>query len=275
MRLCQDPQFSAQALHHAAQDHGARCRFVLSSPKARRAVRRPLHQDLHLQVPALATAPSLVSSRPASCSDDKFYETHVIKFDVLDPIMRVFAQCHTRNNLVASCILDLFERLRKDSSIHKALIEHVCTRHADALRAADVACVKQLIERYEQQCEHSGSGGAVGDASSAGRPAVYAAPKVARTSLHRAGRDIGDDDESYFDRDTEEDSGGRCSACCSIPPHADLHRRTRFASSVRRCNRRMQGAFRRAAAQDHRASAVEEAAAKRGRQHVLVMDEQH
>ena len=151
---------------------------------------------------------------------------HVIKFDVLDPVMRVFAQCYTRNNLVASCILDLFERLRKDSAVHKALIEHVCTRHADALRAADVACVKQLMERYEQQCEHSGGGGAVGDLSSAGRPAVYAAPKVARTSLHRAGRDIGDDDESYFDRDTEEDSGGRFSACClntALRPSAQAH----------------------------------------------------
>lgn len=131
----------------------------------------------------------------------------MVKFDIMDPIMRVFAQCHTRNNLVASCILDLFERLRKDSSVHKALIEHVCTRHADVLRASDVGCVKQLIERYEQQCEHNGSGSAQSEASSAGRPAVYAAPKVARTSLHRAGRDIGDDDESYFDRDTEEDSG--------------------------------------------------------------------
>jgi hypothetical protein len=142
---------------------------------------------------------------------------HVIKFDVLDPVMRVFAQCYTRNNLVASCILDLFERLRKDSAVHKALIEHVCTRHADALRAADVACVKQLMERYEQQCEHSGGGGAVGDLSSAGRPAVYAAPKVARTSLHRAGRDIGDDDESYFDRDTEEDSGAVM--LCMLPEY--------------------------------------------------------
>ena len=131
----------------------------------------------------------------------------MIKFDILDPIMRVFARCFTRNNLVASCILDLFERLRKDSSVHKALIEHLCTRHADALRAADVSCVKQLLERYEQQCEHNGSGSASSDANSTGRPAVYAAPKVARTSLHRAGRDIGDDDESYFDRDTEEDSG--------------------------------------------------------------------
>jgi len=139
-------------------------------------------------------------------SEDKFYETHVIKFELLDPIIRVFAQCFSRNNLIASCILDLFERLRKDSSLHKALIEHLCTRHADVLRAADAGCVKQLIERFEQQCEHTGSGGTSGDGSSAGRAVVHAAPKVVRTALHRAGRDIGDDDESYFDRDTEEDS---------------------------------------------------------------------
>ena len=158
----------------------------------------------------------------------------MVKFDIMDPIMRVFAQCHTRNNLVASCILDLFERLRKDSSVHKALIEHVCTRHADVLRASDVGCVKQLIERYEQQCEHNGSGSAQSEASSAGRPAVYAAPKVARTSLHRAGRDIGDDDESYFDRDTEEDSG-EC-FCLRVVPTLCLTqrcRRPRLAFSVR------------------------------------------
>ncbi len=134
----------------------------------------------------------------------------MIKFDILDPIMRVFAQCSSRNNLVASCILDLFERLRKDSSLHKALIENLCTRHGDALRASDVGCVKQLLERYEQHCEHNGNGGASGDSGSSGRAVVHAAPKVARTSLHRAGRDIGDDDESYFDRDTEEDSGEFC-----------------------------------------------------------------
>jgi protein phosphatase-4 regulatory subunit 3 len=160
-------------------------------------------------------------AHPSVYSDDKFYETHVIKFDILDPIMRVFARCSTRNNLVASCILDLFERLRKDSSLHKALIEHLCTRHADALRASDVGCVKQLLERYEQQCEHNGSGCASIDANSAGRLPVHAAPKVVRTSLHRAGRDIGDDDESYFDRDTEEDSGEflPLRAACA-PPNA-------------------------------------------------------
>jgi hypothetical protein len=110
----------------------------------------------------------------------------------------------------------MFERLRKDSSLHKALVEHLCTRYADAFRASDLSCVKQLMERYEQQCEHNGSGGSLGDANSAGRPAVLAAPKVARTSLHRAGRDTGDDDESYFDRDTEEDSGV-CCALFSVP----------------------------------------------------------
>jgi hypothetical protein len=159
----------------------------------------------------------------------------VIKFDLLDPIMRVFAQCFNRNNLLSSCILDLFERLRKDSQLHKALIEHLCTRHLDGLRAADVGCVKQLIERYEQQCEHSGSGSASGDAASAGRPSVNAAPKVARTALHRAGRDIGDDDESYFDRDTEEDLCGSRpphGAWQSSPSHASLQRLSRLLQSM-------------------------------------------
>jgi hypothetical protein len=169
---------------------------------------------------SLGTSSSCALRCPSShallfLSDDKFYETHVIKFD------RVFAQCFNRNNLISSCILDLFERLRKDSQLHKALIEHLCT----CLRAADVGCVKQLIELYEQQCEHSGSGSASGDATSAGRPAVNAAPKVARTALHRAGRDIGNDDESYFDHDTEEDICERRAPHCggkSSPSHASL-----------------------------------------------------
>jgi hypothetical protein len=149
--------------------------------------------------------------------------------------MRVFAQCFRRNNLISSCILDLFERLRKDSQLHKALIEHLCTRHLDVLRAADVGCVKQLIERYEQQCEHSGSGSASGGATSAGRPAVNAAPKVARAALHRAGRDTGDDDESYFDRDTEEDICEQRATYCggkSSPSHASLQPPSRPWSSM-------------------------------------------
>ncbi len=197
--------------------------------------------------PPLPHALSCSASRPLCCSDDKFYETHVIKFDILDPVMRVFVQCVTRNNLVSSCILEMFEKLRKDSGQHKALIESLCTRHADALRACDVGCVKQLLERYEQQCEHSGSGAASGDSNSvgAGRPAVLAAPKVARTSLHRAGRDIGDDDEGYFDRDTEEDSGESCAclACVLFADSPAACSRARFASCVRRCTqRRMQAA---------------------------------
>jgi hypothetical protein len=211
LRLCEDAQFSAEALHHATQDNGAGCCLVLASAEACCFVRVALYQNLYIQVRKSPFAFAPVASLTAICSDDKFYETHVIKFDILDPIMLVFSQCSSRNNLVASCILDLFERLRKDSSLHKALIENLCTRHGDTLRASDVACVKQLLERYEQHCEHNGNGGASGDSSSSGRPAVLAAPKVARTSLHRAGRDVGDDDESYFDRDTEEDSGELCS----------------------------------------------------------------
>ena len=228
MRLRENSQLSAEALHHAAQDHGAGCCLVLASPEARCSVCFALHQDLHIQVRPYPSAFSPIVSPSAICSDDKFYELHVIKFDILDPIMRVFAQCSSRNNLVASCILDLFERLRKDSSLHKALIENLCTRHGDALRASDVGCVKQLLERYEQHCEHNGNGGASGDSSSSGRAAVHAAPKVARTSLHRAGRDIGDDDESYFDRDTEEDSGELCAlrdaeACVTADACLQLH----------------------------------------------------
>jgi hypothetical protein len=165
----------------------------------------------------------------------------------MEPIMRVFSRCIARNNLLSSCVLEMFERLRKDSGLHKALIEHLCTRHADVLRACDVGCVKQLMERYEQQCEHSGSSGSLGDSNSAGggRPAVLAAPKVARTSLHRQGRDIGDDDEGYFDRDTEEDSG----ACSPVPwrvqharPHAPRCSRARVSRRLRRRTRGVKGA---------------------------------
>jgi hypothetical protein len=167
--------------------------------------------------------------------------------------MRVFAQCFNRNNLLASCILDLFERLRKDSPLHKALIEYLCTRHVAILRSFDGGCVKQLMERYEQQCDHNGSGSASGDVSSAGRAVVHAAPKVARTALHRDGRDIGDDDESYFDRDTEEDSCERCPlfghVCfCQVTHPLSC---ARLASRVRRRLRFFKGPFVRAAAQDY------------------------
>jgi len=124
---------------------------------------------------------------------DEFYNRYITKNRCFDPIISQLQRNCTRDNLVHSSILELFEFIRLDNI--KSLVAHVAETYKEQLSAMNHVDIFQgLLLRHEQNEEHSRSGdGAAGG----GQPAQPAEGR-------RAFPDEADDEAYFNESDGDE-----------------------------------------------------------------------
>uniref|UniRef100_A0A383VVY6 Uncharacterized protein n=1 Tax=Tetradesmus obliquus TaxID=3088 RepID=A0A383VVY6_TETOB len=142
---------------------------------------------------------------------DDFYMRHLIRNQLLDPVMAAFWDNGERYNLLNSAVLELVEFIRKENI--KSLIEYLVEKFGD--RFAEVTYVdtfKQLQLKWEQSKEAAAAAAGGGDAAAAGPegsgPGVGGRLYSSRRRLRRDARDMDRDEEDYFSEDSVEEEGG-------------------------------------------------------------------
>ncbi len=86
--------------------------------------------------------------------NDEFYRKLLIKHNVFVDILNLLIETESKNNLLNSAILELFEYVRKGPDGTKALVAHIAImakKHMDKLAYVDT--FKGIIQKYEQGLE--------------------------------------------------------------------------------------------------------------------------
>jgi len=117
---------------------------------------------------------------------EDFYNKHLIKKNLFDPIIEVFKENGAKYNLLNSAIIELFEFIRKENV--KPLIQHVVERYGDFFKTVEyVDTFKHLLLKNEQNQENS---------------SASSTPTLSANSLNGS-REV-QDDEDYFNSEEEE-----------------------------------------------------------------------
>lgn len=141
---------------------------------------------------------------------DDFYLRHLIKNDLLSPVMDVFFANGDRYNLLNSAVLEMVEFIRKENL--KLMIEHVVEKFGS--RFDDVTYVdtfKQLQLKWEQSKEAAqatAAGGSSEGGGGADAPGGVVGGRLfggRQRRLRRDDRDLEKDEEDYFSEDSVED----------------------------------------------------------------------
>lgn len=80
--------------------------------------------------------------------NDEFYNRHLIKNNLFEPIVDLFVHCANRNNLLNSAILEFFETIRRENM--KGVIYNLVENYRSKLESIKLETAKALIYRYEQ-----------------------------------------------------------------------------------------------------------------------------
>jgi len=117
---------------------------------------------------------------------DDFYNRHLTKRNLFDPVIQVFKENGAKYNLLNSAIIELFEFIRKENI--KILIQHVVEYYGDFFRTVNyVDTFNLLVLKYEQNQEnHSAS----------------STPTLSANSLNGSRGE--EDDEEYFSTEDAE-----------------------------------------------------------------------
>ena len=120
---------------------------------------------------------------------DEFYNRYIIKNKCFEPVVVQLLKNRTRDNLLHSAILELFEFIRKENV--KSLVAHLAETYKAMLSPLDhVDIFKGLLLRYDQNEEYrhmTGGGGGGGAATTAGYPASATANAGGAEPLGAAG----------------------------------------------------------------------------------------
>jgi protein phosphatase-4 regulatory subunit 3 len=80
---------------------------------------------------------------------DEFYNRHLVKYNLFDPIVSLFLANGPRYNLINSAILELFDFIRKENL--KSLISHLIEKYGKELSQIKyVETMDLLILQYEK-----------------------------------------------------------------------------------------------------------------------------
>jgi len=83
---------------------------------------------------------------------DEFYNRHLVKNNLFDPIMQAFHANGNRYNLFNSSVIELVDFCRKENV--KSLVAHLVESHRDKFNKADyVSTFKDLVRKYEQNID--------------------------------------------------------------------------------------------------------------------------
>lgn len=84
---------------------------------------------------------------------DDFYNRHIMKFKLFDPIVQLFVANGRKYNLINSAVIELFDYIRKENI--KALLKHVIENYSDTFKEVDyVETFKLLQLKYEQNKDY-------------------------------------------------------------------------------------------------------------------------
>jgi len=87
---------------------------------------------------------------------DDFYNRHITKNNLFDPIIHVFQANGPKYNLLNSALIELFEFIRKENVKH--LIQHLVEAYSPVFKEVDyVETFKLLLLKYDQQNELNNS----------------------------------------------------------------------------------------------------------------------
>merc|ERR1712195_471113 len=83
---------------------------------------------------------------------DEFYNRHLVKNNLFDPIMKAFQANGNRYNLFNSSVIELVDFCRRENV--RSLVAHLVESHRDKFSNADyVSTFKDLVRKYEQNID--------------------------------------------------------------------------------------------------------------------------
>lgn len=147
----------------------------------------PKHKEKHLLLGIIRFVRSVVGMK------DDFYNRHITKNNLLEPVVLLFKENKTKYNLINSAILELFEYIRKENI--KMLIQYLVEHFESIFHDVEyVETFKQLLLRYQQNQESLQSPGSAStlSASSTSTPVLSA-------SQNSIGRERDFEEDAYFE----------------------------------------------------------------------------
>ena len=189
-------QHVCELLSFCVQKHSYRIKyFILRNNVLAKVLRLARSRDKCLVLAALRFFRTCIGLK------DEFYNRYIVKNKCFEPVLAQLQRNRTRDNLVHSSILELFEFIRRDNI--KTLVAHLSDTFVDTLAGLNhVDTFKGILLRNEQNEEFKNAGARSGAAAAEGFG------KAGRQGF--AGRRVfpdDDEDEAYFN-DSEEEGDG-------------------------------------------------------------------
>lgn len=166
-------------LHHP---YRIKCNFLLNNviDKVLLLTRR---REKYLVVAAVRFVRTILSR------NDEHLINHIVKNDLLKPIVDAFVSNGNRYNLLNSAVLELFEYIRKENL--KLLLKYIVDSFWDQLiKFENLASLQSLKVKYEQSLENCGTKGA-GNVSDPRK-------RIDERALEK-------EEEDYFNEDSDEE----------------------------------------------------------------------
>ncbi|KAL6072578.1 phosphatase 4, regulatory subunit [Balamuthia mandrillaris] len=137
-----------ELLAFCVQNHGYHIKyFILGNNVASKVLKLLTHPEKHLVLAALRFFRAMVGAK------DEFYNRHIIKFDLFQPIMELFKRNGSRYNLINSAIIELFDFIRKQNI--KSLLHYLVNHFKQEFKAVTyVDTFKLLILKYKQNKDY-------------------------------------------------------------------------------------------------------------------------
>ncbi|KAI9019970.1 component of IIS longevity pathway SMK-1-domain-containing protein [Phycomyces nitens] len=182
--------YISELLTSVVKIHTFRSKFlVLSSDCFGKVVQLFRSRDAHMKLAALRLVRACVGLK------DEFYNRHLVKHDIFEPIIRVLLDTDGRDNLLNSACLELFDFIRKENC--KILVNHLETQFGSVLDTITyVDTCEKLRLRHEQNSEQPGMEDVLSTATNG-------------VKTHKDGgwlsSTMDDDEEEYFNGSEEEE----------------------------------------------------------------------
>jgi len=147
---CDDPSIKeniCDILGFCAVHHSHRIKyFILGNNVMAKALKLVHSKEKHVALAAIRLFRALVGMK------DEFYNRHITKNNLFEPIIEAFVKNGTRYNLINSAIIELFEFIRKENL--KLLISYLYSNYKEVLQGVTyVDTCKLLLLKHEQTIE--------------------------------------------------------------------------------------------------------------------------
>lgn len=173
-----------ELLSLCVQMHGYRIKYyVMRNNVVAKVLRMLEYKDKHLKLVAIRFLRQCIGLK------DEFYNRHLVKSKLLNPVMDAFFTNGDRDNLLNSAVLELVEFIRSENV--KSLVTYLVNAYRSQFEAVlYVPTFKQLVLKYDQNDEFAGN-------------SSLFANKAAASEEQR--REDMEGDDAYFNASDEEE----------------------------------------------------------------------